>query len=141
MYGRIIMSEKMINIQDAFLNYMRKNKIPVTVFLLNGVKLTGIISCFDQSSVVIKREGYTQLLYKHAISTFSPHGAISVFDWNGGNPSGDFYRNNVERRFDDICHDDDCDEEFDDEDLIEEEDDDDEEIVSYNNEEYNKYKG
>ena len=76
------MPEKVINIQDAFLNYMRKNKIPVTVFLLNGVKITGIISCFDQSTIVIKREGYTQLLYKHAISTFSPHGAISVFDWN-----------------------------------------------------------
>lgn len=76
------MSEK-INIQDAFLNYMRKNKVPVTIFLLNGVKLTGIISCFDQSSIVLKREGYTQLLYKHAISTFSPHGSISVFDWNG----------------------------------------------------------
>lgn len=77
------MSEKIINIQDAFLNYMRKNRIPVTVFLLNGVKLTGTISCFDQSTIVLKREGYTQLLYKHAISTFSPHGSISVFDWNG----------------------------------------------------------
>lgn len=76
------MSEKIINIQDAFLNYMRKNKIPVTIFLLNGVKISGVISCFDQSSIVIKREGYTQLLYKHAISTFSPHGAVSVFDWN-----------------------------------------------------------
>lgn len=76
------MSEKIINIQDAFLNYMRKNKIPVTIFLLNGVKISGIISCFDQSTIVIKREEYTQLLYKHAISTFSPHGAVSVFDWN-----------------------------------------------------------
>lgn len=78
------MSEKIINIQDAFLNYMRKNKVPVTIFLLNGVKLTGVISCFDQSTIVLKRDGYTQLLYKHAISTFSPHGSISVFDWNGG---------------------------------------------------------
>ncbi len=79
----VFMSEKIINIQDAFLNYMRKNKVPVTIFLLNGVKLTGVISCFDQSAIVLKREGYTQLLYKHAISTFSPHGSISVFDWNG----------------------------------------------------------
>ena len=77
------MSEKIINIQDAFLNYMRKNKTPVTVFLLNGVKLTGTVSCFDHTSIVMKREGYTQMIYKHAISTFSPHGAISVFDWNG----------------------------------------------------------
>ncbi len=81
------MSEKIINIQDAFLNYMRKNKIPVTIFLLNGVKISGVISCFDQSSIVIKREGYTQLLYKHAISTFSPHGAVSVFDWNTSQPT------------------------------------------------------
>jgi host factor-I protein len=77
------MSERIINIQDAFLNYIRKNKVPVTVFLLNGVKISGVISCFDQSSIVVKREGYTQLVYKHAISTFSPHGPISVFDWNG----------------------------------------------------------
>jgi host factor-I protein len=76
------MSEKIINVQDAFLNYVRKNKISVTVFLLNGVKLTGIISCFDQGTVVIKRDGYAQLIYKHAISTFSPHKAISVFDWS-----------------------------------------------------------
>lgn len=76
------MAEKIINIQDAFLNYMRKNKVPVTIFLLNGVKLAGVISCFDQNSIVIKKDGYTQMVYKHAISTFSPHGAISVFDWN-----------------------------------------------------------
>jgi host factor-I protein len=77
------MLEKIINIQDAFLNYVRKNKVPVTIFLLNGVKLNGIISCFDKCSVVIKKEGYTQLIYKHAISTFSPHGAINLFEWNG----------------------------------------------------------
>jgi host factor-I protein len=77
------MPEKIINIQDAFLNYMRKNKIPVTIFLLNGVKLTGVIACFDKSTVVLRREGYVQMIYKHAISTFYPHGSISVFDWNG----------------------------------------------------------
>jgi host factor-I protein len=81
------MSERVINIQDAFLNYMRKNKLPVTVFLLNGVKLSGTISCFDQHTIVVKREGYTQLVYKHAISTFSPHGTVSVFDWNNSNNS------------------------------------------------------
>ncbi|MBQ7524170.1 MAG: RNA chaperone Hfq, partial [Alphaproteobacteria bacterium] len=43
-----------INIQDAFLNYMRKNRVPVTVFLMNGVKLTGTVSCFDQSAIVIR---------------------------------------------------------------------------------------
>jgi host factor-I protein len=72
-----------INIQDAFLNYVRRNRVPVTVFLMNGVKLTGTVSCFDQSTIVIRREGYMQMVYKHAISTFSPHGSISLFDWNG----------------------------------------------------------
>jgi host factor-I protein len=89
------MSEKVMNIHDAFLNYMRKNRMPVTIFLLNGVKLTGIISCFDQSSLVLKREGYTQLLYKHAISTFSPHGPIGIFDWNVA-PTYQGKRNEIE---------------------------------------------
>jgi host factor-I protein len=92
------MAEKIINVQDAFLNYMRKNKIPVTIFLLNGVKITGTISCFDHGSIVVRREGYTQLIYKHAISTFSPHGTISVFDWNGSQGS-DYHRRNVDDRF------------------------------------------
>jgi host factor-I protein len=92
------MSEKIINVQDAFLNYMRKNKIPVTIFLLNGVKITGTISCFDHGSVVVRREGYTQLIYKHAISTFSPHGTISVFDWNG-TPGSDYQKRNGDDRF------------------------------------------
>ena len=75
------MSDK-INIQDTFLNYVRKNKIPVTVFLLNGVKLTGIVACFDRTCLVLKRETYAQLVYKHAISTFSPHAQIPLFNWD-----------------------------------------------------------
>jgi host factor-I protein len=74
-------AERIINVQDAFLNYLRKSKISVTVFLLNGVKLNGVISCFDQNTIVIKKDGYIQLIYKHAISTFYPHGAINIFDW------------------------------------------------------------
>jgi host factor-I protein len=81
-FDYFVMSEKIINIQDAFLNYMRKNKTPVTVFLLNGVKLTGVIACFDKSTVILRRDGYIQMIYKHAISTFYPHGSVSVFDWN-----------------------------------------------------------
>ena len=75
------MSERIMNIQDAFLNYMRRNRRPVTIYLLGGVKLTGLIACFDQNSIVLKREGYTQLIYKHAISNCAPHGSISCFDW------------------------------------------------------------
>lgn len=72
-----------VNVQDAFLNYVRKNKIPVTIFLLNGVKLTGTVSCFDKHCVIVKRETYIQFVYKHAISTFSPHGSVPMFDVSG----------------------------------------------------------
>ncbi len=75
------MSDRIINVQDAFLNYVRKNRVPITVFLLNGVKINGLVSCFDQHAVVIKREQYMQLVYKHAISTYSPHTPVTVFDW------------------------------------------------------------
>lgn len=78
------MSERTLNIQDAFLNYTRKNKVPVTIFLLNGVKITGNIICFDQNVVVVKKEQHTQLIYKHAISTFYPHGSLAIFEWNAG---------------------------------------------------------
>ncbi len=77
-----IMNEKIINVQDAFLNYIRKNKIQVTIFLLNGVKMMGIISCFDQTVVLLRKEGYTQLIYKHAISTILPHNSVTLFDWS-----------------------------------------------------------
>jgi host factor-I protein len=110
------MSEKIINVQDAFLNYMRKNKIPVTIFLLNGVKISGVISCFDRDTVVVKRDGYTQLIYKHAISTFSPHGSISVFDWNGPQQVSDYAKRRVEERAstNSSSDEDESDEEFDD---------------------------
>ena len=60
------------NLQDAFLNLVRKTKIPVTVFLINGVKLQGAITWFDNFSVLLRREGTVQLVYKHAISTIMP---------------------------------------------------------------------
>ena len=60
------------NLQDAFLNQVRKTKIPVTVFLINGVKLQGAITWFDNFSVLLRREGTVQLVYKHAISTIMP---------------------------------------------------------------------
>ena len=60
------------NVQDVFLNYVRKNKLPVTVFLVNGVKLQGVISWFDNFCVLLRRDGHVQLVYKHAISTVMP---------------------------------------------------------------------
>ena len=60
------------NLQDAFLNQVRKEKNSVTVFLINGVKLQGVITWFDNFSVLLRREGTVQLVYKHAISTIMP---------------------------------------------------------------------
>ena len=74
------MSEKSQNVQDVFLNTVRKSKNPVTVFLVNGVKLQGIITWFDNFSVLLRRDGHTQLVYKHAISTIMPMTAIQLQD-------------------------------------------------------------
>ncbi len=73
-------NEKAQNVQDVFLNHVRKNKTPVTVFLVNGVKLQGIITWFDNFSVLLRRDGHTQLVYKHAISTVMPGAPIQLFD-------------------------------------------------------------
>jgi host factor-I protein len=60
------------NLQDAFLNLLRKNKTPVTMFLVKGVKLQGIVTWFDNFSILLRRDGQSQLVYKHAISTIMP---------------------------------------------------------------------
>ena len=73
-------NEKSQNVQDVFLNTVRKAKTPVTVFLVNGVKLQGIITWFDNFSVLLRRDGHTQLVYKHAISTVMPGAPIMLFD-------------------------------------------------------------
>ncbi|MBE3596161.1 MAG: RNA chaperone Hfq [Hydrogenibacillus sp.] len=61
-----------VNIQDAFLNTLRKENIPVTVYLINGFQLRGLIRAFDNFTVIIETEGRQQLVFKHAISTFAP---------------------------------------------------------------------
>lgn len=73
-------NEKSQSVQDVFLNNIRKSKMPVTVFLVNGVKLQGIITWFDNFSVLLRRDGHTQLVYKHAISTVMPSGPIQLFE-------------------------------------------------------------
>ena len=70
--------EKQKNLQDVFLNQMRKQHEPVTVFLMNGVKLQGIITWFDNYSMLLKRDGHIQLVYKHAISTIMPVNLIDL---------------------------------------------------------------
>ena len=72
--------EKPQNVQDVFLNHVRKNKTPVTVFLVNGVKLQGIISWFDNFCVLLRRDHHVQLVYKHAISTVMPSVPIQLFE-------------------------------------------------------------
>ncbi len=66
------MSQKTNNLQDIFLNALRRQKTPVTMFLVKGVKLQGIITWFDNFSVLLRRDGQSQLVYKHAISTIMP---------------------------------------------------------------------
>lgn len=66
------MTTKANNLQDIFLNHLRRSKTPVTMFLVKGVKLQGIITWFDNFSVLLRRDGQSQLIYKHAISTIMP---------------------------------------------------------------------
>nr|WP_294849987.1 RNA chaperone Hfq [uncultured Sphingomonas sp.] len=66
------MSDKQLNLQDQFLNAIRKNKTPTTIFLMKGVKLQGIVTWFDPFSILLRRDGSSQLVYKHAISTIMP---------------------------------------------------------------------
>jgi host factor-I protein len=73
-------AEKIQNLQDTFLNNVRKNKIPVTIFLVNGVKLLGNVTWFDNFCVLLRREGQVQLVYKHAISTIMPGQPITLFE-------------------------------------------------------------
>jgi host factor-I protein len=77
---RAKLSDKANNLQDVFLNAVRKQKIPVTMFLVNGVKLQGAITWFDNFSVLLRRDGHSQLVYKHAISTVMPAAPVQLFD-------------------------------------------------------------
>ncbi len=73
-------SDKSQNVQDVFLNHIRKNKTPVTIFLVNGVKLQGIVTWFDNFSLLLRRDGHTQLVYKHAVSTVMPSMPVQLFE-------------------------------------------------------------
>jgi host factor-I protein len=71
------------NLQDIFLNYLRKEKIPVTMFLVKGVKLQGIVTWFDNFSILLRRDGQSQLVYKHAISTIMPGNPVDADQFGG----------------------------------------------------------
>ena len=68
------------NLQDTFLNHVRKAKIPLTIFLVNGVKLQGVVTWFDNFCVLLRRDGHSQLVYKHAISTIMPGHPVQLFE-------------------------------------------------------------
>lgn len=76
------------NLQDAFLNLLRKNKTPVTMFLVKGVKLQGIVTWFDNFSILLRRDGQSQLVYKHAISTIMPGASVDAEQFGNRNGSG-----------------------------------------------------
>ncbi len=73
-------AERTQNLQDTFLNHVRKNKISLTIFLVNGVKLQGVVSWFDNFCLLLRRDGHSQLVYKHAISTIMPAQPLQMFE-------------------------------------------------------------
>ena len=73
-------AERSQSVQDVFLNNIRKSKTPVTIFLVNGVKLQGVVTWFDNFCVLLRRDAHSQLVYKHAISTVMPSMPIQLFE-------------------------------------------------------------
>ncbi len=74
-----LMGKSQVNLQDVFLNQMRKERIPVTMYLVNGARLTGTIKGFDNFVILMKQENQ-QLVYKHAISTIIPEKSIDILE-------------------------------------------------------------
>ena len=74
-------ADKSRNLQEVFLNNIRKSHSPVTVFLVSGVKLQGVITWFDNFSILLKRDQHVQLVYKHAISTIMPSVPVHLQDF------------------------------------------------------------
>ncbi len=72
------MSKTQVNLQDTFLNQVRKESIPLTIYLVNGFQLRGLVKGFDNFTVVLENEGKQQLVYKHAISTITPSRTVSL---------------------------------------------------------------
>src|SRR5215510_11576878 len=79
-HGGQRVADKQTSLQDLFLNSLRRSKTPVTMFLVKGVKLQGIITWFDNFSVLLRRDGQAQLIYKHAISTIMPAQPLNLAD-------------------------------------------------------------
>ncbi|KLI64101.1 RNA chaperone Hfq [Aurantiacibacter marinus] len=80
----VAVGAKQGNLQDIFLNHLRREKIPVTMFLVKGVKLQGIVTWFDNFSILLRRDGQSQLVYKHAISTIMPGDPVDADSFDTG---------------------------------------------------------
>ena len=79
-------NDKKQNLQDTFLNSVRRSKTPLTIFLVNGVKLQGVVSWFDNFCVLLRRDGQSQLVYKHAISTIMPAQPVQLYEPSPDSP-------------------------------------------------------
>lgn len=73
------MSRNQLNLQETFLNLVRRDNVPITMFLVNGVQLKGLVRGFDSFTVVLENDGRQSMVYKHAVSTISP---LRPVDWN-----------------------------------------------------------
>ena len=73
-------NDKKQTLQDTFLNSVRRSKTPLTIFLVNGVKLQGVVTWFDNFCVLLRRDGQSQLVYKHAISTIMPSQPVQLYE-------------------------------------------------------------
>lgn len=82
------MSDK--NLRKLFLKHVCKNRVPLTIFLMNGVKLQGVVTWFDESSMLLARDGHSQFVYKHAVSTIMPTEPIEILEavQEGGGQEG-----------------------------------------------------
>jgi host factor-I protein len=88
-WNKAMAGDRAQNLQDTFLNHVRKAKIPLTIFLVNGVKLQGVVTWFDNFCVLLRRDGHSQLVYKHAISTIMPGHPIQLFEGAEEAPAGE----------------------------------------------------
>ena len=82
-------NDKPVNVQDVFLNHVCKNKILLTIFLINGVKLQGIVTWFDSATILLQRDGHSQLIYKHAVSNLMPQVPVHLFEGQSFSESED----------------------------------------------------
>ena len=82
------MNKNTINLQDVFLNQVRKEHVPITIYLINGYQLKGYVKGFDNYTIVMEMDGKQQLVYKHAVSTITPLKAVAFIFADGGKESG-----------------------------------------------------